>query len=80
MEGTQATKLRAVDVKNVLGDPRSMAAFREWLRREEAAGRFPARIRFSERTSFWVRADVERWLARRPRGVRRPEPLEAAAR
>ena len=73
MEHEQNNRLRARDVKTVIEDPRPMPAFREWLRREESAGRFPQRVRFSERMSFWNRAEVERWLASRPRGVRSAE-------
>jgi len=43
-------------------------AFREWLRREERAGRFPLRMRYSERYCLWDRAEVERWLANVRRG------------
>jgi predicted DNA-binding transcriptional regulator AlpA len=73
----QGQHLRLREVQALLDDPRDSHAFREWVKREEDAGRFPSRIRLSERVHVWVRSDVEAWFAARPRGRARFEPAQA---
>lgn len=77
-------KLRLADVKARLGDPRAMHAFRQWVAREEDAGRFPKRIRMSERLHVWDADEVDAWVASRPRGrahgTPKDEPEAAAGR
>lgn len=67
-------KLNLRDVKARLGDSREMHAFRQWVAREEDAGRFPARIRMSERVHVWETAEIDGWIASRPRGRQREAP------
>jgi predicted DNA-binding transcriptional regulator AlpA len=42
---------------------------RQWLYALEERGQFPKRIRFSPRRHFWLRSDIERWLAERHAAV-----------
>lgn len=41
---------------------------REHLRRLEAAGKFPERLRLSPCRVAWYERDIDRWLSNRPRG------------
>lgn len=60
--------LRQLHARYGLG--RSYTAFAQWLKRQERRGRFPARIRLSERILVWDAAAVLAWeRARRERGV-----------
>jgi predicted DNA-binding transcriptional regulator AlpA len=65
---SEPTLLRLGGVQQLLGDPRNPRAFRLWVNRQEAAGAFPARVRLSNRVHVWRRAELEAWLASRPRG------------
>lgn len=72
-------KLRLQDVKDRLGDPRAMHAFRQWVSREEDAGRFPQRIRMSERVHLWDSDEIDAYIASRPRGRAKEAVTEATA-
>lgn len=40
---------------------RSPSAFKQWLKREERAGRFPKRLRLSQRVLAWDAEAVAEW-------------------
>lgn len=49
---------------------------RSSIYRAEAAGRFPARLRVSERVTAWRCDELDRWLSERPRAVeQRASPI-----
>jgi len=60
--------LRLPDVEKRIGLKRSR------IYELEKAGKFPARIRLSERASAWYAHEIEEWLA-----ARQPASLSAAA-
>ncbi|WP_114814595.1 helix-turn-helix transcriptional regulator [Paraburkholderia kururiensis] len=36
---------------------------REWVRLQEKAGRFPRRVRLTQRTTLWPNRELHRWAA-----------------
>ncbi len=59
------------EVKRIIADAKTLRAMGipysgEHLRRMEAAGLFPKRIRLSAGRVAWRIADIEEWLASRP--------------
>ena len=61
--------LTFAELHDRIGAGRSRKAFAMWLRREERAGRFPARIKLSARCNAWPEDEADEWLAGRPRGT-----------